>query len=73
MAERGSSKHGPILDEKMQQETRGLQNAGRSPHAEDWRETEPVPDDTDSAEVQEAFEAGRGAPAPDTHEAGGEP
>lgn len=58
MAERGSSKHGPILDEKMQQETRGLRNAGQSPHVEDWRETEPVPDETDSPEVQEAFGGG---------------
>ncbi len=59
MAERGSSKHGPILDEKMQQETRGLQNAGQSPHVEDWRETEPVPDETDSPEIQEAFARGQ--------------
>lgn len=59
MAERGSSKHGPILDEKMQQETRGLRNAAQSPHVEDWRETEPVPDETDSPEVQAAFDRGR--------------
>ena len=55
-AQRGNTKHGPNLDEQLEQETRGMvQGHGGAPHAEPFRETEPLPDDTDSAEVQEAF------------------
>ena len=54
--ERGNTKHGPRLDEEMEQETRGMvQGHGGSPHVESFRETEPLPDDTDSAETQDAF------------------
>jgi hypothetical protein len=54
--ERGNTKHGPRLDEEMEQETRGMvQGHGGSPHVEPFRETEPLPDDTDSAETQDAF------------------
>lgn len=55
-AQRGNTKHGPNLDDQLEQETRGMvQGHGSSPHAEPFRETEPLPDDTDSAEVQDAF------------------
>lgn len=55
--QRGSTKHGPELDEEMKQESRGmvLGHPGR-PHAEPFRETEPLPDDTDADEVERAFE-----------------
>lgn len=55
MVERGNTTHGPALDDQMQHETQALGQGGRSGHAEEWRETEPLPDDTDSREVREAF------------------
>lgn len=55
-AQRGNTKHGPALDDQMEQETRGMvQGHGDRPHAEPFRETEPLPDDTDDAEVERAF------------------
>lgn len=54
MAERGNTKHGPHLDDKMQQETQGMVKGNQPAHAEEWRETEPFPDETDSDEVQGA-------------------
>lgn len=59
-AQRGNTTHGPNLDEQLEQESRGMVQGHGAPHAEPFRETEPLPDDTDSPEVQEAFE--RGAP-----------
>lgn len=58
--ERGNSKHGPQLDEQMEQETRGMVQGHGAPHAEPFRETEPLPDDTDPAEVERAFRGDRG-------------
>jgi hypothetical protein len=55
MAERGNTKHGPILDDELKNETQGAVHANQPPHAEEWRETEPFPDDTDPAEIQEAL------------------
>ncbi|HKU29960.1 hypothetical protein [Arthrobacter sp. NyZ413] len=63
MAERGNTKHSPHLDEKMQQETQGMVKNRQPAHAEEWRETEPFPDDTDSAEVRDAV--GRGGAEPE--------
>jgi hypothetical protein len=54
-AQRGNTKHGPNLDEQMEQETRGMVQGHGSPHAEPFRETEPLPDDTDAPDVEEAF------------------
>lgn len=55
-AQRGNTTHGPNLDDELEQETRGMvQGHGGSPHAEPFRETEPLPDDTDDPEVEEAF------------------
>lgn len=54
MAERGNTKHGPALDEQMKHETQGMVQGTKPAHAEEWRETEPFPDDTDPAAVQEA-------------------
>lgn len=58
-AERGNTKHGPELDDEMKHETQGMVQGHGRPHAEPFRESEPLPDDTDSEEVQRAFE---GAP-----------
>jgi hypothetical protein len=54
VAERGNTKHGQHLDDKMQQETQGMVKGNQPAHVEEWRETEPFPDDTDTAEVQDA-------------------
>jgi hypothetical protein len=65
MAERGSDKHGPHLDDQMKHEDQALIQGNQPPHAEEWRDTEPLPDETDSEEVRDAM---RTNPAP---EAGG--
>jgi hypothetical protein len=43
--ERGSSKHGPRLDEEMGREVRGLVQGGTDPRAEEWHQTEPAGED----------------------------
>lgn len=53
--QRGNTKHGPQLDEQMEQETRGMVQGHGSPHAEPFRETEPLPDDTDDRAAERAF------------------
>lgn len=74
MVERGNTKHGSELDDEMKHETQPLRQGSRSAHAEEFRETEPFPDDTDSQEVREAVrenppaeapEAGSGSPESD--------
>ena len=54
MAERGNTKHGQHLDDEMQQETEAMIKGNQPAHVEEGRETEPFPDDTDAAEVQDA-------------------
>ena len=54
-SQRGNTKHGPQLDDQMEQETRGMVQGHGSPHAEPFRETEPLPDDTDDEDVARAF------------------
>lgn len=55
-AQRGNTKHGPALDEQMEQETRAMvQGHGGTSHVESFRETEPLPDDTDAPDVERAF------------------
>lgn len=39
----------------MKHETHGVVHGNQPAHAEEWRETEPFPDDTDPAEVREAL------------------
>ena len=53
--QRGNTKHGPQLDEQMEQETRGMVQGHGSAHAEPFRETEPLPDDTDDASTERVF------------------
>lgn len=55
MAERGNTKHNSELDDQMQHETQGMVRGNQPAHAEEFRETEPFPDDTDAAEIQEAL------------------
>ncbi len=55
MAERGNTKHNSELDDQMQHETQGLVRGNQPAHAEEWRETEPFPDDTDPNDVREAL------------------
>lgn len=73
MAERGNTTHGPALDDKMKQETQGMVKGTQPAHAEEWRETEPFPDDTDPAEIREALDPAAKpdatAAGPDTGEA----
>lgn len=54
-SQRGNTKHGPQLDEQMEQETRGMVQGHGSPHAEQFRETEPLPDDTDATTTERVF------------------
>jgi hypothetical protein len=53
--ERGSSKHGPHVDDQMKHEEQGLIQGNRIPHAEEWRDTEPLPDDTDTPDISDAL------------------
>lgn len=62
--ERGSTKHGPHLDDELKHETQALRQGGRPGHVEEWREGEPSPDDTDPQEVRDAVrEASPDAPS----------
>lgn len=55
-AQRGNTTHGPNLDEELEQETRGMvQGHGGASHVEPFRQTEPLPDDTDDPEVERAY------------------
>jgi hypothetical protein len=41
--ERGSAKHGPLHDEQMARDTEALvRGTPQRPHAQQWRETEPI-------------------------------
>lgn len=54
MIERGSSKHGPHVDDEMKHEMLGVVKGGKPAHVEEWRQTEPFPDETDDADTQAA-------------------
>jgi hypothetical protein len=56
MAERGNTTHGQELDDQMKHETQGMVRGNQPAHAEEFRETEPFPDDTDPEEVQAALD-----------------
>jgi hypothetical protein len=43
--ERGSSKHGPRLDEELEREVRGLVQADREVRQEEWKSSEPPGED----------------------------
>jgi hypothetical protein len=63
MIERGSNKHGPELDEQMKHESEGDVKGGRPAHAEEWKDTEPFPDETDSVETRAAVDRDLGPDA----------
>lgn len=64
MAERGNTKHGAHLDDKMRQETQGAVKGNQPAHVEEGRETEPFPDDTDPREVQDSLNPNPGMDTP---------
>lgn len=43
--ERGSDKHNPRVDDQMAHETEGMVRAGRSTHAQEWKDPEPSGED----------------------------
>lgn len=43
--ERGSDKHGPMLDDALKHETEGLLRGGHTTHAEEWKDPEPAGED----------------------------
>jgi len=65
MAERGSNKHGPELDEQMKHESAGGLKGVKPAHREEFRQSEPFTDDTDPQEVQDATTREDLAPGPD--------
>jgi hypothetical protein len=55
MIERGNTKHDPEQDEQLRHEAQGIvQGRGGVGHVDEARQTEPLPDDTDSPEVLQA-------------------
>jgi Protein of unknown function (DUF2795) len=60
MIERGSDKHGPRLDEAMEQEVEGLVRGGGPTHAEEWKQPEPAGEDQPAGGI----EGGREGAAP---------
>ena len=54
MSERGNTKHGPRQDEEMKHEAQPIVQGHGPSHVEEWRQSEPMPDDTDAAEVVDA-------------------
>ena len=73
MVERGNAKHGSELDDQMKHETQALRQGSRSGHVEEFRETEPLPDDTDSQEVREAVRENLPPEAPEPGNTGSVP
>jgi hypothetical protein len=49
--DRGSDKHSPLVDDQLKHETEGLVRAGRSTHAEEWKEAEPSGEDQPDADL----------------------
>jgi Protein of unknown function (DUF2795) len=43
--ERGSDKHSARMDDALEHEVRGMMQAGRDTHAEDWKSAEPSGED----------------------------
>lgn len=48
--ERGSDTHSPRLDDQQKHEVEGLVRAGRSTHAEEWKDPEPAGEDQPEAD-----------------------
>ena len=55
MTDRGNTTHRPELDEQLAHEAQSIvQGHGSNAHVEEFRQSEPVPDDTDSPETVSA-------------------
>lgn len=54
MSERGNTTHGPRLDDELKHETQSIVQGHGPSHVEEFRQTEPLPDDTDDQETQAA-------------------
>lgn len=54
MSERGNTTHNPRLDDELAHETQSIVQGHGPSHVEEFRQTEPLPDDTDDAETQAA-------------------
>ena len=65
MAERGNSTHGRRLDDEMKSETSGLTKNTHPDHVAEWRQPEPMPDETDSEDVLAAMDPNGTASAAD--------
>lgn len=63
--ERGNAKHGPRQDEELAHEAQPIVQGHGSAHAEGFRESEPLPDDTDDAEVRDAYGSDPAIGSPD--------
>lgn len=61
--ERGSDKHGALLDEAMAGEVEGLVRSGRSTHAEEWKDPEPSGEDQPGADLSAEGTLTGGTPA----------
>lgn len=60
--ERGSDKHGPRQDDALAEEVAGVVHAGRSSHAEEWREEEPSGEDQPDVDRAPGTELHGGTP-----------
>lgn len=55
MSERGNTTHNPELDDQLAHEAQSIvQGHGSNAHVEEFRQSEPVPDDTDDDETVRA-------------------
>ncbi|WIB26912.1 hypothetical protein [Curtobacterium sp. MCSS17_015] len=55
MSERGNTTHNPELDDQLAHEAQSIvQGHGSNAHVEEFRQSEPMPDDTDPAETVQA-------------------
>src|SRR4051812_12471093 len=61
--DRGSDKHSPLVDDQLKHETEGLVRAGRSTHAEEWKDAEPSGEDQPGADLAPAGTLHGGTPA----------
>ena len=61
--DRGSDKVSPRKDEERKHETQGLLRSGHTPHAEEWKDPEPVGEDQPDADLAPGGTLHGGTPA----------
>jgi len=54
MTDRGNGTHSPRVDDQLAHEAQPIVQGHGEAHVEEWYQSEPMPDDTDSAEVRDA-------------------